>query len=81
MLEAIQFDVAEKKTMRDYIASMPKNTLFSCSRKYKGPFYPRIVVSWCMVGLPPPEWFWAGVQRAYLSLDGCGLGYNGLTSP
>ena len=77
MLEVIQSDVAENKKMRDHIiASMLTHASFSSSRKHKGPS-PGIIVSVCRVGLPPhnvvgwvtmglplPEWLWAGVQRA-----------------
>ena len=36
-----------------------------------------MVLGWGTTGLPPPEWSWAGVHRAYLSLNGRGLGYIG----
>ena len=36
-----------------------------------------MVVGWGTTGLPLPEWSWAGVQRAYLSLNGRGLGHIG----
>ena len=68
MLEVIRSDVAENKNMRDYIiACMLTQDSLSCSRKHEGPFSPRMVSSWCQVGLPPPE------CRT--------LGYEGLTSP
>ena len=82
MLEVILPDVAENKKMRDYIiAFMLTHASFLCSRKHKSPFSLRIVVSVCRVDLPLPGWLWAGVQRTYVSLNGCGLGCNGLTSP
>ena len=82
MLEVILPDVAENNKMRDYIiAFMLTHASFSCSRKHKSPFSLRIVVSVCRVDLPLPGWLWAGVQRAYLSLNVLGWGTVGLPLP